>query len=352
MTRRAAVVFRYGRPVVPSPAETPQSAGKFGGCRPPADGGPQGAVPAHPDGPVDFRAHGPHLSHSRRIAWAGALRDHGGAAGGTRAGPRRYRYRPRTSAAGLRTRRAHEDRDRPGKRQKRPSARANDRQPAHPGDSEPGLPELGRGPHGGVGTERSGGANHPAATRPCRSGRHDQIRRSGPAADPRARQRPRDRCARRRRRGGQGAAASVRHRDPQPRRAHRRGCRPVREDLELGDLDGVDESPVRCLDAAASAAMRDAIQAAGQDHDTLGGVFEVLAFGVIPGLGSHVSGDARLDGRIGQAFSGSRPSKGSRLGRASSSGSSRGPAPTTRFSGTPSGGITATPIAPGESRAG
>jgi len=89
---------------------------------------------------------------------------------------------------------------------------------------------------------------------------------------------------------------------------------PYGHDLQLRDLDGVDESPVRCLDAAASAAMRDAIQAAGQDHDTLGGVFEVLAFGVIPGLGSHVSGDARLDGRIGQAFLGIQAIKGVEIG--------------------------------------
>jgi len=89
---------------------------------------------------------------------------------------------------------------------------------------------------------------------------------------------------------------------------------PCGQDLQLGDFDGVDESPVRCLDAAASAAMRDAIQAAGQDHDTLGGVFEVVAFGVIPGLGSHVSGDARLDGRIGQAFLGIQAIKGVEIG--------------------------------------
>jgi len=89
---------------------------------------------------------------------------------------------------------------------------------------------------------------------------------------------------------------------------------PYGQDLQLGDFAEVDESPVRCLDAAASAAMRDAIQAAGQDHDTLGGVFEVVAFGVIPGLGSHVSGDARLDGRIGQAFLGIQAIKGVEIG--------------------------------------
>ena len=45
-----------------------------------------------------------------------------------------------------------------------------------------------------------------------------------------------------------------------------------------------------------------AIKAAGQEHNTLGGIFEVWAFDALPGLGSHVSGDARLDGRFGQAL--------------------------------------------------
>jgi chorismate synthase len=89
---------------------------------------------------------------------------------------------------------------------------------------------------------------------------------------------------------------------------------PNGQDLGVEDFDGVDESPVRCLDASASAAMRDAIQTAGKQHDTLGGVFEVLAFGVMPGLGSHVSGDARLDGRLGQAFLGIQAIKGVEIG--------------------------------------
>jgi chorismate synthase len=89
---------------------------------------------------------------------------------------------------------------------------------------------------------------------------------------------------------------------------------PYGQPLSLGDFEGVDDSPVRCLDPAASAAMRDAIKAAGQDHDTLGGVFEVIAFGVLPGLGSHVSGDLRLDGRIGQAFLGIQAIKGVEIG--------------------------------------
>jgi chorismate synthase len=89
---------------------------------------------------------------------------------------------------------------------------------------------------------------------------------------------------------------------------------PLRDDLALADFEGVDESPVRCLDPEASERMKAAIKAAGQDHNTLGGVFEVWAFDPIPGLGSHVSGDARLDGRFGQAILGIQAIKGVEIG--------------------------------------
>lgn len=89
---------------------------------------------------------------------------------------------------------------------------------------------------------------------------------------------------------------------------------PTRDDLELSDFAAVDESPVRCLDPDASARMRETIKKAGQDHNTVGGVFEVWAFGALPGLGSHVSGDTRLDGRIAQAFMGIQAIKGVEIG--------------------------------------
>ena len=63
-----------------------------------------------------------------------------------------------------------------------------------------------------------------------------------------------------------------------------------------------EESPVRCADAAAGARMVAAIDAAKAGKDTLGGVFEVLAAGVPPGLGHYVHWDRRLDGRIAQAI--------------------------------------------------
>jgi chorismate synthase len=84
--------------------------------------------------------------------------------------------------------------------------------------------------------------------------------------------------------------------------------------LGLDDLEGVDESPVRCVDPEASTRMVAAIKAAGQAHDTLGGVFEVIAFDPLPGLGSHVSGNARLDGRLGQALLGIQAIKGVEIG--------------------------------------
>ena len=57
-------------------------------------------------------------------------------------------------------------------------------------------------------------------------------------------------------------------------------------------MDGfasVDESPVRCLDGQASEAMVAEIDSARKDNESLGGVFEVRAFGLVPGLGSHLS---------------------------------------------------------------
>jgi chorismate synthase len=77
---------------------------------------------------------------------------------------------------------------------------------------------------------------------------------------------------------------------------------PLRADLTPGDFAGVDESPVRCLDPEAGRAMVAEINRLRKANESLGGVFEVRAFGVVPGLGSHVSWEERLDGRLGQAI--------------------------------------------------
>ncbi|HKF00490.1 MAG TPA: chorismate synthase [Actinomycetes bacterium] len=64
------------------------------------------------------------------------------------------------------------------------------------------------------------------------------------------------------------------------------------------DLDAIDASPVRCLDAAAAERMVAAVDAARAAGDTLGGVFEVVAQGLPPGLGSYVQWDRKLDARL------------------------------------------------------
>ena len=68
------------------------------------------------------------------------------------------------------------------------------------------------------------------------------------------------------------------------------------------DWAAVEESPVRCADPAAAGRMTEAIDAAKEAGDTIGGTVEVLAEGVPIGLGSHVSWDRKIDGRISQAL--------------------------------------------------
>ncbi len=70
----------------------------------------------------------------------------------------------------------------------------------------------------------------------------------------------------------------------------------------IGDLARIDESQVRCADPAAEAAMVAAVKAAAKAGDSLGGVAEVIAYGVPVGLGSHVHWDRRLDALLAQAL--------------------------------------------------
>jgi chorismate synthase len=91
----------------------------------------------------------------------------------------------------------------------------------------------------------------------------------------------------------------------------------VPEDAPLpvpADVERLDADPVRCLDAASSAAMVAEIDAAHKDGDTLGGVVEVLAYGVPSGLGSYVQGDRRLDARLAAALMGIQAIKGVEVG--------------------------------------
>jgi len=84
--------------------------------------------------------------------------------------------------------------------------------------------------------------------------------------------------------------------------------------LTVADFDGVDEDPVRCLDAEASRAMVGHINVQRKANESLGGVFEVIAFGLVPGLGSHVSWEERLDGRLAGALCSIQAIKGVGLG--------------------------------------
>ena len=90
------------------------------------------------------------------------------------------------------------------------------------------------------------------------------------------------------------------------------------------DLAAIDASPVRCADPDASAAMVAEIEAAGAAGDSLGGVVEVLAFGLPPGLGSHVHWDRKLDGRLAGALMAVPAIKGVEIGDGFASAARRG----------------------------
>ena len=89
-----------------------------------------------------------------------------------------------------------------------------------------------------------------------------------------------------------------------------------RDDLEPGDFASVDESPVRCLDGAASDAMVEEINTSRKANESLGGVFEVRAYGLVPGVGSYVSWEGRMDGRLAQAIMSIQAMKGVSVGDA------------------------------------
>jgi chorismate synthase len=82
----------------------------------------------------------------------------------------------------------------------------------------------------------------------------------------------------------------------------------------IADLPAIDASEVRCFDPAAEAAMISEIKAAAKAGDSLGGVVEVLAHGVPPGLGSHVHWDRRVDALLAQALMSIQAMKGVEIG--------------------------------------
>ncbi|RPI29761.1 MAG: chorismate synthase, partial [Actinomycetota bacterium] len=94
--------------------------------------------------------------------------------------------------------------------------------------------------------------------------------------------------------------------------------------LGLADLERVDADDVRCLDAGAADRMRSAIDAAAAAGDTLGGVFEVCAFGYPFGVGSYVQGDLRLGARLAGAVMSINAIKGVEIGAGFAAAARRG----------------------------
>jgi chorismate synthase len=90
------------------------------------------------------------------------------------------------------------------------------------------------------------------------------------------------------------------------------------------DAERIDADPLRCLDPDASVRMVDEVDAAKRDADTLGGIVEVLAYGLPPGLGSHVQWDRKLDARLAAALMSIQAIKGVEIGDAFTQARSRG----------------------------
>ncbi|MDQ1288751.1 MAG: chorismate synthase [Actinomycetota bacterium] len=91
-----------------------------------------------------------------------------------------------------------------------------------------------------------------------------------------------------------------------------------------GDVEALDADPVRCFDTVTSTAMVAEIDACRRDGDTVGGVVEVLAYGLPPGLGSHVHWDRRLDARLAGALMGIQAIKGVAVGDGFATATRRG----------------------------
>ncbi|HKF82569.1 MAG TPA: chorismate synthase [Solirubrobacterales bacterium] len=89
-----------------------------------------------------------------------------------------------------------------------------------------------------------------------------------------------------------------------------------RDDLGPEDFAAVDDDPVRCLDPEASKAMVAEINRLRKANESLGGSLEVLAFGLVPGIGSHISWEDRLDGRLAGAVASIQSVKGVAIGEA------------------------------------
>jgi chorismate synthase len=90
------------------------------------------------------------------------------------------------------------------------------------------------------------------------------------------------------------------------------------------DMARIDSDPVRCADSETSTKMIAEIDSAHSDGDTLGGVCEILAYNLPPGLGSHVHWDRRLDARLASAMMGIQAIKGVEIGDGFTTATRRG----------------------------
>ena len=93
---------------------------------------------------------------------------------------------------------------------------------------------------------------------------------------------------------------------------------------ELVELSGREEVLLNCVDADAEQRMKAVVDHAYRTGDTVGGVFEVVAHGLPPGLGSHITWDSRLDGKLAQAIVSIQAVKGVEIGAAAEASSSFG----------------------------
>ncbi len=105
------------------------------------------------------------------------------------------------------------------------------------------------------------------------------------------------------------------------------------------DLSRIDASPVRVFDPQAEQAMISAIEAARADRDTLGGVVEVLAYGLPVGIGSHVHWDRKLDARLAEAMMSIQAIKGVEIGDGFTSARRRGSVAHDELHATPDGPV-------------
>lgn len=91
-----------------------------------------------------------------------------------------------------------------------------------------------------------------------------------------------------------------------------------------GSLAKIDEDPARCFDAKTSELMQQEVESAHKDGDTLGGVVEVVVYGLPPGLGSYVHHDRRIDAKLAAALMGIQAIKGVEVGDGFTTASRRG----------------------------